>query len=102
VNRVTAAAQQSRAFEAAWARSHDEKRILAGAGRHGFWVPTFAPLLTHGGVLRTSYRCHGVVTGHAHVAADAFADVIDVSVLDPVRQELIRDRERLPPYASVR
>jgi len=59
--------------------------ILAGAGRYGFWVPAFAPLLTHGGVLRTSYRCHGVVTRHAHIAPDAFADVIDVPVLDLFR-----------------
>jgi len=51
----------------------------------GFWV--------HG-------SCHGVVARHADIASDAFANVVDVSVLDLFGQEGIGDGGAGSPIMS--
>ena len=62
----------------------------AGVGflrRHALGMPALAPFLHEGGVLRAAAERHGHVAGHADVAADAFADVLDAVLVDLLRQE---------------
>ena len=55
-------------------------------------MPALAPLLSHGGVLRAADRRHGEIAGHADIAADAFANVVETTFLDLFRQERIGNR----------
>src|SRR5580704_14647463 len=79
---ITASAQNPRALESGRTRADHEERIVSGTRRYCLRVPTLAPFLAHGGILCAADRCHGVVAGHADIAADAFADIVAVAALD--------------------
>src|SRR6185312_2890487 len=55
-------------------------------------MPSPAPFLAHGRVLRAADRRHRHVTGDTDVAADALTYVVEASRLDLGGQERIRDR----------
>src|SRR6185437_752479 len=55
-------------------------------------MPAAAPFLTHSWILCAAEVGRGIVARHANVAADAFANVVDPSLLDLLREERISDR----------
>ena len=55
-------------------------------------MPAAPPLLAHRRVLGAADRRHRPVAGHADVAADALADVLEPPLLDLQRQERVGDR----------
>src|SRR6267142_4059375 len=91
MNRISASAQESCTLEPGRTRTDYKERVLSGSRRYDFRVPALSPLFTHGGILRAPDRCHSVVARHADIASDAFANVVDVSVLDLFGQEGVGD-----------
>src|ERR1700750_675947 len=55
-------------------------------------MPSAAPFLAHGWVLRAADRRHRHVTGDTDVAADALTYVVEASRLDLGGEERVRDR----------
>ncbi|MNT63063.1 hypothetical protein D3C72_2008390 [compost metagenome] len=55
-------------------------------------MPSLAPFLGHGRVLRAADRRHGEIARNTDIAADALTDVVETALLDLLRQERIGDR----------
>src|SRR5262249_50760310 len=89
---VAALAKRARCFETGRAGTDDQDATVAHARGQTFRMPALAPLFAHRRILRATNRRARHVAGDADVAADTFADVIDTSFGDFVRQERIRDR----------
>ena len=67
-------------------------RAPDGSGAITLRMPAPPPLLAHRRVLRAADRRDREVAGHADVAADALADVLEPAFLDLLRQERVGDR----------
>lgn len=65
-------------------------------------MPTFAPLLTHRGILGAANGRGRKVTGHADVATNALANVLYASFSNFLRQERIGNEGRAAPIISRR
>src|SRR5262249_43144461 len=89
---VAALAEGPCAFEAGRAGADDEHGIAGGCARNELRMPAAAPRLADGRVLGAAHGRHGEVAADAHVAADAFANVIKASFFDFSRQKRVRDR----------
>ena len=88
---MTALAQGTGCFKASGARANNEDVADVSGGTDLLGVPAAPPFFSHGGVLGAADGGHGVVTGDADIAADAFADVVKPAFFDFLRQEGIGD-----------
>ena len=55
-------------------------------------MPALLPLLSLGRILGTANRCHHVVLGHTDIAADAFPDILEATLVNLARQKGIGNR----------
>ena len=89
---MTAPRERQRAFEAGRAGADDEHRRATLRPRYPLRMPAAAPFLHDGRVLRAAHRREAVLAGHADVAADALADLVEAALLDLPRQKRVGDR----------
>ncbi len=54
-------------------------------------MPSASPFLSHGRILRTANGNAEAIAGIANVATDAFADVVEPTLFDLLRQERVGD-----------
>src|ERR1700683_5179825 len=88
---IAAPPERERTLKTGRSRSHDQNRGIAAGGGDALGMPSAAPLLPDGRVLRAAHRDTIVPAGDADVAADAFADVLLAALVDLQRQEGIGD-----------
>ena len=88
---VAALSQYPRALHAGGPAAHHENRAGVRRRRELLGMPAAAILLHRGGVLGAVDLAVLLELGHAHVAADALADVLGATLLDLSRQEGIGD-----------
>jgi hypothetical protein len=91
-NLVAAQAQSARCFKPGRSRAHDQDALRRALGLHPFRMPTLAPFLHEGRILRAARNRHGHVARYADVAADAFANVLDPPLFHLPGQEGIGNR----------
>ena len=89
---VAALSERERTFQASRSGSDHEHRGIGALGLDPFGMPAAAPLLAHSRVLRASHGRLQMLPGHADIAADAFADVVETALLDLAGNEGIGDR----------
>src|SRR5579883_985330 len=70
----------------------DQHRSGMPSGLDALRMPAAPPFLAHRGVLRAADRTAAEIVGVTHVAADAFADLIEPSAANLLRQERVGDR----------
>jgi hypothetical protein len=83
---------RQRRLEARGSRPNDEHGAFRLLRSDDLRVPAATPFLAHRRVLGAAEVRRSVIARHAHVAADAFADLVDPAFLDLLRQEGVRDR----------
>ena len=88
---MAAPRERQRALQTGRAGTHDQHRLATLASRHPLGMPAAAPLLHDGRVLRAPHGGEAVLAGHADVAADALADLVEAALLDLLGQERVGD-----------